>query len=218
MARPVKKSPEQWTSEILAAAKTLFLSKGYEQTSISDIMEAVGGAKGTFYHCFGSKEGIMNELGDRMFLDNNPFEAVRERTDLNGMQKIRELLRLDRSDNERESINAQALPILDDPRILAAAIDSNRRILTPLWFELLEQGRQDGSIQTKYTKELSELLPLINFWFMPQLFPATEQELHHKLDFLTEVLTQLGLPLYDGETLAKVEKRLADLSISKGEN
>ncbi len=42
MARPVKKTPEQWKEEILSAAKKLFLSKGYEETSVSDIMEEIG--------------------------------------------------------------------------------------------------------------------------------------------------------------------------------
>ena len=55
MARPVKKTPEQWKEEILSAAKKLFLSKGYEETSVSDIMEAVGGAKGMFYRFFPTK-------------------------------------------------------------------------------------------------------------------------------------------------------------------
>ena len=39
LARPVKKQPEQWKKEILDAAKELFLSKGYEETAITDIME-----------------------------------------------------------------------------------------------------------------------------------------------------------------------------------
>ena len=48
MARPVKKTPDEWRKEILNAAQKLFASKGYEETSISDIMEMVGGAKGMF--------------------------------------------------------------------------------------------------------------------------------------------------------------------------
>ena len=52
MARPVKKLPEQWKTEILDAAQKLFLTKGYEETAVSDIMEEVGGAKGMFYRCF----------------------------------------------------------------------------------------------------------------------------------------------------------------------
>ncbi len=155
MARPVKKQPEEWEKEILDAAKFLFLSKGYEETSVSDIMERAGGAKGMFYRFFESKEKAMQALGDRMFLENNPFEAVRARTDLNGLQKIREVLAMDRADGERETVNAQAVSILKDPRILAAAMEANRRVLTPLWFALIEEGRRDGSIQTEYARELS---------------------------------------------------------------
>ncbi len=176
MARPVKKTPEEWRKEILNAAQNLFISKGYEETSISEIMDMVGGAKGMFYRCFQSKEEVMYALGNQMFFEDNPFEAVKGRDDLNGLQKIRLLLTLNQSDAERNQINMQAVPILKDPHILAAAVAENRRVLTPLWLELLEEGKRDGSIKTEYTKELSELLPLINFWLMPSVFPATEEE------------------------------------------
>ncbi len=49
MARPVKKTPDEWRKEILNAAQELFISKGYEETSISDIMEMAGGAKRRLY-------------------------------------------------------------------------------------------------------------------------------------------------------------------------
>lgn len=197
MARPVKKQPEQWKKEILDAAKELFLSKGYEETAITDIMELAGGAKGMFYRFFQSKEEVMHALGDQMFLENNPFEAVRGRSDLNGMQKIREVLAFDRADGEREEINIQAIPILKDPRILAAAVEANRRVLTPLWLELIEEGRRDGSIRTEYAKELSELLPLVNFWLMPSVFPADGEEIMHKCQFVSEVLSAMGLPIME---------------------
>lgn len=211
MARPVKKPPEQWKSEILGAAQELFLAKGYEETTITDIMESAGGAKGMFYRFFESKEEIMQALGDRMFFENNPFEAVRERADLNGLQKIRELLLVNQSDTRRDELNAQAIPILKDPRILAAAIEANRRVLTPLWFELLDEGIQDGSIQTEYARELSELLPLINFWLMPSVYPATAEELRHKYRFIIEVLAKMGLPLMDDELMALADKFLMNL-------
>ena len=60
MARPAKKPPEQWENEILDAAQNLFLSKGYEETSVSDIMQAAGGATGMFYRCYQSKEELLN--------------------------------------------------------------------------------------------------------------------------------------------------------------
>lgn len=212
MARPVKKTPEQWKSEILNAAQQLFLTKGYEDTSVSDIMEMVGGAKGMFYRCFQSKEEVMHALGDQMFFENNPFEAVRKRDDLNGMQKIKTLLSLNQSDKERNNINRQAVDILKDPHILSAAIKENRRVLTPLWLELLEEGKRDGSIQTEYARELSELLPLINFWMMPLIFPATEEELLHKYKFVMEALSQMGLPILNEENTPFAQKLITDLS------
>lgn len=217
MARPVKKAPEEWRKEILNAAQNLFISKGYEETSVSDIMEMAGGAKGMFYRFFQSKEEIMHTLGNQMFFENNPFDAVRERKDLNGLQKIQSLLALNRSDGKRNQLNMEAVPILKDPHILAAAVEENRRVLTPLWRELLEEGKNDGSIQTEYVKELSELLPLINFWFIPSIFPGTEEELQHRYRFVMEVLKHMGLPIFDEEAVSFTEKVITDIS-EKGED
>ena len=217
MARPVKRTSEQWKKEILNAAQKLFISKGYEETSVSDIMAMAGGAKGMFYRCFQSKEEVMYMLGNQMFFENNPFEAINKRNDLNGLQKIKLLLKLNQSDTERNNLNVQAMHILKDPHILAAAVEENRRILTPLWLELLEEGRKDGSIKTEYTRELSELLPLINFWLIPSVFPATAEELHHKYRFVMEALAKMGLPLIDEEIVSFTEKFVSDIA-EKGEN
>ncbi len=197
--------------------KNAIASKGYEKTSISDIMDMAGGAKGMFYRFFQSKDDVMHALGNQLFFENNPFDAVRERTDLNGLQKIRSLLVLNQSDPERNQLNMQAIPILKDPHILAAAVEENRRILTPLWLELLEEGKNDGSIKTEYPKELSELLPLINFWLMPTVFPATEEELHHKYRFVMDVSEHMGLPIFDDGAISFTETFIADIS-EKGEN
>lgn len=217
MARPVKKTPDEWRREILNAAQKLFASKGYEETAISDIMDMVGGAKGMFYRCFQSKEDVMHVLGNQMFFENNPFDAIKKRNDLNGLQKIKSLLVLNQSNAERNQLNMQAIPILKDQRILAAAVEENRRVLTPLWLELIEEGKSDGSIKTEYAKELSELLPLINFWLMPSVFPATEKELYHKYHFVMEVLDHMGLPILDDEIVSFTEKFITDLS-EKGGN
>ena len=154
----------------------------------------------------------MYALGNQMFHEDNPFEAAKGRDDLNGLQKIRSLLALNQPDAKRNQINMQAIPILKDPHILAVAVGENRRVLTPLWLELLEEGKQDGSIKTEYIKELSELLPLINFWLMPSVFPATEEELYHKYHFVKEVLAHMGLPLYDDDTTSFTEKFITDIT------
>ena len=153
-----------------------------------------------------------------MFFENNPFETIKNRTDLNGLQKVKELLKVNQSDEKRNKINVQAASILKDPRILAAAVEANKRVLTPLWFELLEEGRKDGSIKTEYTKELSELFPLVNFWLLPSVYPATEEEIRHKYCFLMEVLSKMGLPIWDHDMVASTEKILADIAKKEGES
>ncbi|MDR1754233.1 MAG: TetR/AcrR family transcriptional regulator [Eubacterium sp.] len=211
MAR--NKYPEVTVDKILEVSKRLFLTKGYDDTTIQDIVNELGGlTKGAIYHHFKSKEEIMHALGNSLFFENNPFEAVKGRADLNGLQKIREMLSLNQSDATRANFNKQALPILKNPRILAAAIEANLRILTPLWFVLLEEGRQDGSIKTEYAKELAELLPLLNFWLLPSVYPATAEELHHKFSFMVEMLDKMGLPMFSDEMKALTEKQLAELS------
>lgn len=212
MARPVKKSPEQWKNDILSTAQKLFTSKGYNETSISDIMEAVGGAKGMFYRCFESKEELMQTLGDEMFFQNNPFEIVKKHKSLNGLQKMREIIKLSHSNNDINELNLQSMSILNDPRILASAIEANCRILTPLWFELLDEGVRDGSIKTEYAKEISELLPLMNFWILPTIYPDTPEGIKHKFQFIKEVFAKMGLPIFDDEIATLSENQLNAIS------
>ena len=62
--RIVKEANER-KNEILDAAAALFAQKGFDHTSTSEIMEAVGIAKGTLYHHFKSKESIMDAIIER---------------------------------------------------------------------------------------------------------------------------------------------------------
>ncbi len=199
-------------SKILTAASEVFAQKGYDAATMQDIMEKCGLSKGAIYHHFKSKEEIMQTLGDRMFFENNPFEAVEKQTDLNGLQKIKELLKINGSDTERNRFNMQAIPILKDPHILMTAINSNRDHLTPKWLELIEEGKRDGSIKTEYAKEIAELLPLINFWLMPSIFPATAEEIAHKFEFIVEALAKMGLVLMDDEIKVSAAAFIADVS------
>lgn len=152
------KYPEITVEKILNVAQRLFLEKGYDNTTIQDIVDHLDGlSKGAVYHHFKSKEEIMDAVGDRMFLSNNPFEAVRRRSDLNALEKLREAIRLNQSDEARTDMTIQAIPLTRNPRLLVEMIESNRRILTPYYLELLEEGNRDGSLHTEYAKEIAEL-------------------------------------------------------------
>ena len=212
MAR--NKYPEITVEKILEAAQRLFLEKGYEHTTIQDIVDELGGlTKGAVYHHFKSKEDIICALSDKLFAENNPFAAVKQRKDLNALQKMREAVKLNQQNTQEKQLNIEALPLLKNPRILVEMIQSNHQQLTPLWQDLLEEGIADGSIQTEYPKEIAELIPLLgDVWLYPNLFPATEEELVHRFFFFKEMLEKMGAPIIDDELAELVQARLRQIS------
>lgn len=70
--------------KILNAAWKLFEEKGYEETTVDEIIEATNTSKGTFYHYFKSKEDLLSlfsyifderyeELSKKLDVDMNSF-------------------------------------------------------------------------------------------------------------------------------------------------
>jgi AcrR family transcriptional regulator len=195
------KYPEVTVEKILDVSQRLFYEKGYEKTSIQDIVNELGGlSKGAIYHHFKSKEDILCELEERIFRDNNPFAVVEKEKNLNGLQKLKYVIELNQKNqamDENSQITEQFVPLLENPHILASTIQSNRKYLSPCFRKLIQEGIDDGSIKTKYAKELSELLPLMELWMMPSVFPASDEEIEHKFEFLKNMFEKMGLPIFD---------------------
>ena len=62
----ITKKPDERRSELIDCAQRLFYSKGYESTSVRDIVDEVGVAKGTFYYYFDSKQAILEAMVDEL--------------------------------------------------------------------------------------------------------------------------------------------------------
>ena len=91
MAR--NKHPEETVNRILDVALALFFEKGYDDTSIQDIIDGLGGlTKGAVYHHFKSKEDILTAAIDR---DNRGLYAelkrIRDDGRMNGAEKLQTL-------------------------------------------------------------------------------------------------------------------------------
>ena len=92
--------------ELLSAAKRLFSEKGFYETTVSDIVETLGIARGTFYQYFRNKDDIyrrvlelvVRELSNRLKLvsPENPVEQLKE--------NLRAVLKLMVEDRELASI------------------------------------------------------------------------------------------------------------------
>ena len=68
-SKPGRKRADTKRDKIVRSAAKLFLEKGYDSVSINDIIDVVGGSKGTIYSNFGSKERLFGAVVEQMCAD-----------------------------------------------------------------------------------------------------------------------------------------------------
>ncbi|MCX5202228.1 TetR/AcrR family transcriptional regulator [Streptomyces sp. NBC_00237] len=66
MARTTEPGGTPVPQRLLAAATRLFAERGYDRTSVQEIVEAAGVTKGALYHYFGSKDDLLHEVYGRV--------------------------------------------------------------------------------------------------------------------------------------------------------
>lgn len=201
---PRNKYPEETVQKILEVSLKLFLEKGYEETTVLDIVNNLGGlTRGAFYHHFKSKEEVLDALGDKLFFDNNPFEKVKNEKGLNGLEKIKKVLKMQFQNQETKEVNLMSIPLLNNPRILSDFLESNQKIVVPFFEELFQEAIADGSIKNiKYPELLSSLFVLVmDVWLIPSIFPCNKEQLIEKLYFIKEMFEKLDIPVIDEEIL-----------------
>ncbi|MBM7836749.1 TetR family transcriptional regulator [Clostridium sardiniense] len=215
MAR--NKHPEVTVNRILDASLKLFLEKGYEQTTIQDIINELGDlSKGAIYHHFKSKEDIIDAVSERLFEGTNrEILRIKSKKDLTGLEKIRRIYYLSIQNPNQEKLITAAPTLLKNPKFLAEQVITSIEDVAPLLKDLIEEGIEDGSIKADHPKELSEMLILLsNIWLNPMIFSNTSEELKQKFLFLKELTDNLGLPIFDEDMLNIIDKYRELVSIS----
>ncbi len=212
MAR--NKHPEETVNLILDTAFRLFMEKGYEYTSIQDIINNLGGlSKGAIYHHFKSKEDILYAVTDRMTSESNKILAgIRDASSLNGKEKLKTIFKM--------SLNR---PVMDDIFTVAPNFNNNSKLLFNILNEtiykaapdyilpIIKQGISDGSIKTEYPEQLAELIILVaNVWMNPMIFDNTKEEIYCKCMVFRHMMDGFGLDIIDDEILDRIT-RLADI-------
>ena len=197
---PRNKYPEETIQKILDASLKLFLEKGYEETTVLDIISEMGGlTRGAFYHHFKSKEEVFDALCEKLFYESNPFEKAKSHKELNGLEKLKFVLRTSFDETEHHQLSMASMQLLESPAFLKKLIESNQE-LAPMYQELIEEGIQDGSIQSEQPKLLADLFVLLtNFWSIPTIYPMSDEEAWQKFLMIQSVLDHLGLPVIDDE-------------------
>lgn len=193
--------PEETVRLILDVAQGLFLEKGYEDTSIQDIINGLGGlSKGAVYHHFKSKEEIFNAVGDRYNEQAvRELKIIRDDPKLTGMEKLREMFRVSLSSPDRDLAFTVAPNLLENPKLLAMQMREIFSDVVPFYVQpVIEQGVADGSIKTAYPRELSEvLITLTNLWLNPLVIEADVESMENRMRFFNALLDNLGIALLD---------------------
>ena len=208
MAR--NKNPEETVNRILDVAYRLFMEKGYEYTSIQEIINQLGGlSKGAIYHHFKSKEDILVAVTDRITGDSNRMLAeIRDRKDLNGKEKLKTLFKASLFRSEQDEIFATAPNLHNNPKLLCSILYDTMEDVAPNYIlPIIKQGIEDGSIQTDYPGALAELIIFVaNIWMNPMIFDDTETENNEKFIVFQQMMRGFGLDIVDDDILNRLQE------------
>jgi AcrR family transcriptional regulator len=208
MAR--NKHPEETVNLILDVAFRLFMEKGYEHTSIQDIIDHLGGlSKGAIYHHFKSKEDILVAVSDRMTAESNQMLAViRDRSDLSGKEKLKTIFAESINRPVQNDIFTVAPDFHNNPRLLFSLLHDTIEHAAPAYIlPIIKQGISDGSIQTDYPEQLAELILLVaNVWMNPMIFDSSEEDSCRKFMVFRQMLQGFGLDIVDDEMLQRLRE------------
>ncbi len=202
MAR--NKHPEQTVQRILDTASKLFLQKGYDKTTLQDIIDATKLSKGAIYHHFASKEAILIAVVDRMGDSNSAALAeVRDRPGLAGAEKLRELVRTSMRLSFQGKILHMLPFLIENPKFMALQMQSILNEAAPDYvLPILREGIADGSIRADYPEQLAEVLLLLSdLWLHPILRPSTPEQVRARCAFFNQFTKQYGFELLDDDII-----------------
>ena len=194
------KYPEETVAKILDAALELFLQKGYEHTSIQDIVDHLDGlTKGAIYHHFKNKEEIFDAAFNRAMAPTIArISEVREDASLTGAEQIANLFTVSgtgpqvklwkRLAPDPDPVKNARLLGMEYANALGAA---SSEFMQPI----IEQGIADGSISCKHPRETAEALNLLaNLWLLPLFRKEDSREgFANRLDVIIDVARALGI-------------------------
>jgi len=204
-----KYNPEQTIKKIVSISTTLFLEKGYDKTSMQDIVNELGMSKGAIFHHFKSKEDIFgavvtNIAHEQMAEFKNLLDAKMK--NLSAKDKLTQILSvgLNESENKVFKILSERAT---DPKVILGIMKFNMEISAPLLADIMREGIDDGSISTLYPNECAEvLLLLVNIWCEPAIFECDIQAFRKRVEYFQFLMKASGADIIDSVLLDKFIK------------
>lgn len=165
-------------NEILDAAHALFSQRGFDGTSISDIIGKVDVARGTIYYHFKSKEDILDALINRY--SDGLIDAVQKAADNKDVPVMERLANALAAMNIEESTGQELIEQMHRPQNALMHQKSRKALLmgvTPILAEVICEGVKEGVFATPFPYESMELLmAYVSTVFDDGFLALTEQE------------------------------------------
>lgn len=136
----------QRREEILRVAERRFARQGFLATSIAEIIDDAGIAKGTFYHHFASKDEVMRAIIELRV--GELVERAEETAAAPGLAPIERLIAMLASNAGGEPDDLVAELERDGNELMhLRALDAMVAAFTPVIARVLADGRDDGSLR-----------------------------------------------------------------------
>lgn len=183
----IRKDRDVRLKEILDCAETLFASKGYDKTSVNDILKAVDIGKGTFYYYFESKESLMYAVIKHVLARYcESLDVILKDNTLNALEKF---IRITLGNMPKAQYTQNFIIDLqkqDNSSFQQISTKEGILLFTPILTEVIMQGIAEGIFNTPYPKETVEQILTINwFLFNQSLFGWTLEDIKPRLRAFT---------------------------------
>jgi AcrR family transcriptional regulator len=141
---------EDRKQQIIDKAVEMFSQNGFVGTKISDIANAVGLGKATFYFYFKSKENLFMECADRLatiIVPESAWDDIRREPDYINRQRKRGLAFLEAFPNFSGILNSLRIALRgNDPKLARKARDTFRTLARPA-IKDLRRAVRDGMVR-----------------------------------------------------------------------
>lgn len=155
------KKGEKRKKELLKIGYDMFITQGYENTSVDEIIERAQIAKGTYYYYFESKEQMLEEVIDMMIDSETEKAAQIIKMDIPVPQKIVGIISsMKPSDAEQPIKNAlfKQENVLMHYKVRKKLIN----VVTPILSEVIKEGVEEGIFECDNIPERVKMLLIIS--------------------------------------------------------
>ena len=173
--------------QILDMSFSLFLEKGYDNTSISDILSKLDIARGTLYYHFESKEAIMDAIIERTAKKIvEEAKGIVLQKGLSVHKKI--FLLFYESSMRRLSGGELMIDYLNQPQNALFHEKSNRAFIqkiSPILGDIISEGVKEGIFDNAFPYESAELVLAMIMGFMDVPYESTNgNDLERRMESL----------------------------------